>query len=245
MRRDMQAELARILAEDPRLLRRFMDSLRYRSNNLREELAGIVAEQADLNREVRAWALVDDADRPKIAKILLLKQVQDASKIATAAGELQSRYQTWLPLDRESKDEDLAAATKTIQEMATAASELNATAQKFVADSQRATVKNAAPEAAESTAEAGPAPAESDSQQALDAMLTDAESLYQRLNNLELTLRQLAAREEGAESALFAANRLVDTRRLVADTSAWVRQIRAIRRATTRELPKSTSIDWP
>ena len=137
MRRDMQAELARILAEDPRLLRRFMDSLRYRSNNLREELAGIVAEQADLNREVRAWALVDDADRPKIAKILLLKQVQDASKIATAAGELQSRYQTWLPLDRESKDEDLAAATKTIQEMATAASELNATAQKFVADSQR------------------------------------------------------------------------------------------------------------
>jgi hypothetical protein len=227
MRRDMRAELARILAEDPRLLRRFMDALRYRSNNLREELAGIVAEQADLNREVRAWALVDDADRPKIAKILLLKQVQDASKIATAAGELQSRYQTWLPLDRESKDEDLAAATKTIQEMATAASELNATAQKFVADSQRATVKDAAPESAESTAEAEVAPPANESQQAIDAMLTDAESLYERLNSLEVTLRQLAAREEGAEAALFAANRLVDTRRLVADTSAWVRQIRA------------------
>ena len=227
MRRDMQAELARILAEDPRLLRRFMDALRYRSNNLREELAGIVSEQADLNREVRAWALVDDADRPKIAKILLLKQVQDASKIATAAGELQSRYQTWLPLDRESKDEDLAAATKTIQEMATAASELNATAQKFVADSQRATVKSASPEDADSTAKAEAAPADNDSQQALDAMLTDAESLYDRLNKLEVMLRQLATREEGAEAALFAANRLVDTRRLVADTSAWVRQIRA------------------
>jgi hypothetical protein len=230
MRRDMQAELARILAEDPRLLRRFMDSLRYRSNNLREELAGIVAEQADLNREVRAWTLVDDADRPKIAKILLLKQVQDASKIATAAGELQSRYQTWLPLDREAKDEDLAAATKTIQEMATAASELNATAQKFVADSQRAAVKNTAPEVEASTAGAETAPVENDSQQALDAMLTDAESHYDRLNKLEVALRQLATREEGAkgaEAALFAANRLVDTRRLVADTSAWVRQIRS------------------
>ena len=227
MRRDLQAELARILAEDPRLLRRFMDALRYRSNNLREELAGIIAEQMDLKREVRAWTLVDDADRPKIAKILLLKQVQDASKIAAAAGELQSRYQTWLPLDRESRDEDLAAATKTIQEMATAASELGATAQKFVADSQRAAVKSTAPQAEASAAESEAAPAENDSQQAIDAMLTDAESLYERLNKLEVTLRQLAAREEGAEAALFAANRLVDTRRLVADSSAWVRQIRA------------------
>ncbi|HEY3394973.1 MAG TPA: hypothetical protein VGK58_19870 [Lacipirellulaceae bacterium] len=227
MRRDLQAELARILAEDPRLLRRFMDALRYRSNNLREELAGIIAEQIDLNREVRAWTLADDADRPKIAKMLLLKQVQDASKIATAAGELQSRYQTWLPLDRESKDEDLAAATKTIQEMATAASELGATAQKFVADSQRAAVKSTAQQAEASAAESEAAPAENDSQRAIDAMLTDAESLYEWLNKLDVTLRQLAAREEGAEAALFAANRLVDTRRLVADSSAWVRQIRA------------------
>jgi hypothetical protein len=31
MRRDLQAELARILAEDPRLLRRFMDALKYRA----------------------------------------------------------------------------------------------------------------------------------------------------------------------------------------------------------------------
>jgi hypothetical protein len=242
MRRDMQAELARLLAEDPRLLRRFMDSLRYRSNNLREELAGIILEQADLNREVRAWTLVDDADRPKIAKILMLKQVQDAAKIATAAAELQGRYQTWLPLDRESKDEDLAAATQKVQEMATCASELGAAAQKFVADSQRAAVKSPAPEAGQpsaeqpaakqpaaeqSTAEARSARAANESQQALNEMLKGADSLYGRLNELEVTLRQLAAREEGAEAALFAANRLVDTRRLVADTSAWVRQMRA------------------
>ena len=50
-------------------------------------------------------------------------------------------------------------------------------------------------------------------------------ALYDQLNKLEVALRQLAAREEGAETAVFAANRLVDTRRLIADTSAWVRQI--------------------
>ena len=57
-----------------------MDSLRNRSNNLREELAELVADQADLNREVRAWTLVDEADRPRIAKILMLRQVQDADE---------------------------------------------------------------------------------------------------------------------------------------------------------------------
>jgi hypothetical protein len=228
MRRDLRAELARILAEDPRLLRRFMDSLRYRSNSLREDLADLVANQADLNREVRAWTLVDESDRPRIAKILLLRQIQDTSQIATAAGELQSRYQTWLPLDRESKDADLAAATKTIQEMATAASDLNSTAQKFVADSQRVTTAaETTPKdgAAADAAEEG-APAASP-QQSLDGMLTKAQTLYEQLNKLEVALRQLAAREESADTAVFAGNRLVDTRRLIADTSAWVRQIRA------------------
>jgi hypothetical protein len=229
MRRDLRAELARILSEDPRLLRRFMDSLRFRSNNLREELAELVANQSDLNREVRAWALVEGEDRPRIAKILLLRQVQDAAKIATAAGELQSRYQTWLPLDRESKDAELAAATKNIQEMATAAEELNSTAQKFVADMQRVSVATPAGEGQNAAAEAAQAEESGTTipQQPLDDMLADAQQLYDKLNKLEVALRQLAVRENDGDTAVFAGNRLVDARRLVADTSAWVRQIRA------------------
>jgi hypothetical protein len=58
-------------------------------------------------------------------------------------------------------------------------------------------------------------------------MLADAQSLYEKLNNSEVALRQLAARDGGAETATFAANRLLDTRRLIGDTSAWVRQTRA------------------
>ena len=137
MRRDLQAELARILGDDPRLLRRFMDSLKNRTHSLREELADLVARQEDLNREVRAWTLVEEAERPRIAKILMLRQVQDIGKIATAAGELQSRYQAWLPLNRESKDADLAAATQRIQKVATAATELAASCQSFVAEAQK------------------------------------------------------------------------------------------------------------
>jgi hypothetical protein len=134
---------------------------------------------------------------------------------------LQSRYQAWLPLGQETKDPDVAAATKMIQDVATAAGELDAGAQQFVAESQR--VKVAAPTATPAAGEATEEPV----QQSLDPLLADGQRLYDQLSALEVALRQLAAREEGAEAAQFAANRLVDTRRLIADTSAWVRQMRA------------------
>src|SRR5207244_1740659 len=137
MRADLQAELARILSEDPRLLRRFMDNIRARSNNLREQLADLSAKQDVLNREVRAWSAVDQADRQRMAQILLLRNVEEVSKISTAAGELQDRYQSWLPLQKESKDVSLVAVSKQIQDMATAAGGLNARAMNFIASAQQ------------------------------------------------------------------------------------------------------------
>jgi hypothetical protein len=243
MRRDLQAELARILADDPRLLRRFMDSLKNRTHSLREDLADLVARQEDLNREVRAWTLVEESERPRIAKILMLRQVQDADKIATAAGELQSRYQAWLPLDRESKDADLAAATKKIQQVATVASELNASCQGFIADAQRLTpVTQPATPAAGDGGAAAPAEGGAKPQAADPApLVAKGQQLYNELNGLEVALRQLAAREEaGAEAAGFAASRLVETRRLIADTSAWVRQMRAHQAGT---YPRAAEVD--
>jgi hypothetical protein len=61
----------------------------------------------------------------------------------------------------------------------------------------------------------------------LDPLLADGQKLYDQLTGLETSLRQLAAREDVGEASQFAANRLVDAQRLIADTSAWVRQMRA------------------
>ncbi len=230
MRRDLQAELARILGEDPRLLRRFMDSVRNRTNNLREELAVLVAEQNDLNREVQAWTQVEEANRPQMARLLALRQAQDAAEISKAAGELQDRYQAWLPLDRESKDADLANATKMIQTVATTANELSTAAAQCIAESQRVKLATptTAPEGATAESPATDTTAtEAAAAESLEPMIAIGQRLYEQLGGLEVALRQLAAREEGAEAALFAANRLVDTRRLITDTSAWVRQMRA------------------
>jgi hypothetical protein len=245
MRRDLQAELARILADDPRLLRRFMDATRNRTNNLREELADLSAEQEDLNREVRAWSLVEEADRPRMGRLLMLRQVQDATKISEAAGDLQSSSQAWMPLGQESKDPDVVAATKMVQEVAAAAGELGNSAQKFVAESQRVKAAAQADRAEPpidklrtEQAATGAVPSDGTTadaaQQAaqpaepsLDPLLADGQRLYDQLSALDVSLRQLAAHEDGGEAATFATNRLVDTRRLIADTSAWVRQMRA------------------
>ncbi len=124
MRADLQAELARIFAEDPRLLRRFMDNLRAKSNNLREQLADLSARQEGLNREVRAWSATTEAEKPQMAQLLLMQNLQEATKIATSASKLQDRYQSWLPLQKESQDASLAAVNKKVQEVATGAGEL-------------------------------------------------------------------------------------------------------------------------
>ena len=233
MREQLRAELARILADDPRLLRRMMDSIRNRSENLREDLATLVANQKELDREVRAWTATEEADRPRIAELLLLRQLRKTVGIASATGELQDRYQAWLPLDRESKDANLAVATKTVQQLTTAATALNSHAQQYIDEAQRP--KLAAPAAeGESAAPAATAAAAAESPaqpaapiQTLDSLLAEGQRVYELGSQAELTLRQLSSRGDDAEIALFATNRLLDTRKVIAATSAWVRQIRA------------------
>lgn len=238
MRRDLQAELARILSEDPRLLRRFMDALRNKSNNLREELAGLVEEQQELNREVRAWSDAEESLRPQVSRALLMRQVARSDKLAAAAGKLQEQYETWLPLHRKANDADLAAATQRIQEVATAATELNAETSRLIAQAQQAAAAPAAasPSAAEAatdqeakTQAANPETdtAATSASESLDPLLAHGQRLYDSLNQLDVALRQIAARENDTESATFAARRLVDTRRLIADASAWMRQMKA------------------
>jgi hypothetical protein len=53
MRRDLQAELAKLLTDDPRLMRRFMDGMMSRGDSLRDQLTLLSERQKQLAREVR------------------------------------------------------------------------------------------------------------------------------------------------------------------------------------------------
>jgi hypothetical protein len=238
MREELRAELARILADDPRLLRRLMDSIRNRSENLREELAALVADQQEFNREVRAWSETEAADRPRIAQLLLMRQLRKSAEIAAAAGELQDRYQAWLPLDRKSKDGNLAGATESIQQLATAANQLSEHSRQFIADATSPKLAAPAEGAATATPTADSAAGGEAKPQAaaepvannvpsVEALLTDGQKVYEVAVQLETKLRQLSASDDDLEIASFGANRLADTRNVIASASAWVRQVRA------------------
>ncbi len=222
MRRDLRAELARILAQDPRLLRRFMDALQNRSQNLREELADLHSAQTDLNREVKALVAAEEDDRARIENLMLLRHVSAASDLQEQAGDLQSLYQTWLPLDRQGEDADLVAATNTIQEMATSGEALESAAAAFASTAQ----SPKAPPGLTSGAPDAPAPSDAlDS--SIASLLQNAQGFYDTLLKLEAALRQLAVSNSSPETAGFAANRLLNARLLVSDVSAWIRQLQA------------------
>ena len=99
MREKLRAELAKMLTDDPRLMRRFMDSLMSRGDNLRDQLTLLAERQKQLAREVRAWAEASEEDRPGLlAAIVRMRQLR-LEEISLLAANQNEKLVTWLPLD--------------------------------------------------------------------------------------------------------------------------------------------------
>ncbi len=222
MRNEMRAELARILADDPRLLRRFLDAQRNRQKILRNELDRLTEDQSELNRETRAWAAAEEDERPPLAKILIGRHIESAQDIAIAAAELHDRFETWSPLGKEVEDDDFQATAAVLQEIATATRELSNAGLDYVEESTRAKKIEEDAESEETEEEANPF----NPNEAVEQISQDAQQLYERFTRLEVLLRQIGGRNDRAEIASFATNRLLETRRLIEQTSAWIRQLK-------------------
>lgn len=225
MREKMRAELARILRDDPRLLRRFLDAQRNRQNNIRHELEDMVEDQRELNRETKAWAIVDEKQRPELAAILLGRHVEASQDVALSAVELLERFETWLPLQQAAEDEDFKTVAELMETISGRARELTAGAGDYVAAQLPAPAQEPA-ETAEEAADAALIEVEPEPAQILARIDADAEGLYDELVRLEVMLRQLGLQSDRLDMANFATNRLVETRRLIAQSSGWVKQLR-------------------
>ena len=231
MRNEMRAELARILADDPRLLRRFLDAQRNRQTVLRNDLDRIIEDQSELNRETRAWAAAEESERSGLAKILIGRHIESAQDIAIAAAELHDRFETWSPLGKEVEDADFQATAAVLQEIATSTRELSNAGLEYVAESTRAKKREEAEETTdESEAESSEELEENanpfNPNEAVEQISLDAQELYETFTRLEVLLRQIGGRNDRAEIAAFATNRLLETRRLIEQTSAWIRQLK-------------------
>jgi hypothetical protein len=234
MRNKMRAELARILADDPRLLRRFIDSQQNRRRVLRHEMEEIVEQQHELNREVEAWTAADADSKPSLQSALLQRHAESASDLAVDAAVLQDKFDTWLPLAQQIDNDDVQTAAKLLQDVATATEELSTDAESFIAQNRRPELKE--PAEGEETAK-GEAPSEGAASvegetQALptdvtvDQLATSAQALHNQLTNLEVSLRQLGMQQDQADLSVFAANRLLETRNMITRSAEWIRQLK-------------------
>lgn len=100
MRRDMMAELARILADDPQLLRRYMNGMNDQTNTIRDQLSLIAYDQDALSQSVLRWS---DATTkpPELAshKLDVLEtHLAEIEEIANQLADVQNEFVSWLPL---------------------------------------------------------------------------------------------------------------------------------------------------
>lgn len=121
MRNELQAELARMLRDDPRLMRRLVDSLERRSESLRDQMTLLAERQKDLAREVRAWHIVDEGARADLLAAIVNMRQTRVTEIAQEAAMVKERFVAWLPLDLKAEDPAFSEATKCVNAVASSA----------------------------------------------------------------------------------------------------------------------------
>ena len=100
-KKKMLAELAKALADDPRLLRRFMAMQRLEGTTLRDQLTLLARRQRTVHSQLAAWVAADDPQRAVLIRDVLSYRVTEQYAIVNAAAQMVDNMATWVPLDVE------------------------------------------------------------------------------------------------------------------------------------------------
>ncbi len=126
--RRLMEELARLLAEDPELMRRFMAMQRQSADTLRDQLTLLARRQQALLADTAAW---QSADTPEKRKPLLDKHARDIAteqaQLAQAASQLYDNAVVWRPRQSTLAIEPTDAMAALAKSVAQHAGELAAT----------------------------------------------------------------------------------------------------------------------
>lgn len=127
MRRDLQAELARMLRDDPRLMRRLSDSFQRRGETLRDQMTLLAERQKDLAREGRAWNQADEADRAELLGAIARLRQTRVEEVARQANTIKERFNAWLPLDLKGDNTAFSEVQRSLNDVVNDAARLTAT----------------------------------------------------------------------------------------------------------------------
>ncbi len=118
MRRDMMSELARILADDPRLRSRYLDLIKRRRSSLSNQLAELAARQDQTSQEVLGWVGVDDNQRGNYWVQVSDLRLDAPLQLAKDAQQLADRVEKQLPLVLDSNVGAAALAVTAAKQLA-------------------------------------------------------------------------------------------------------------------------------
>ena len=216
MRQEMMSELARILADDPQLLRRFMNGMNSRNSTIRRQLTLIAGNQRALSDKVNAWADAtnnqqDLADHVTQATEQHLAGIQN---LANRLADLQDTFVSWLPLAEDVKKGDAAEAME-----------------NFKAAGRELTAVSADVEAILTAGNLNP-----NNRERLDPVLARATEADQSLAEISRSLQRMSNDRTSFEIANNATRRLPDLLKIRFDTQQWAGQLELLMEGQVHEL---------
>lgn len=102
LRREMLREFGRMLADDPRLLSRYMDLIKRRRASFRDQLAELALRQDEIATELSGWLAVDEVQRDEVWTLLAEMRSETTRTMAKDAAALAERIRSQMPLELES-----------------------------------------------------------------------------------------------------------------------------------------------
>lgn len=132
MRREMMAELGRMLGEDPRLLSRYLDIVRRRRQSLRNQLSEIVIRQEEVTTELSNWLLAEEDQQADLWAIIAEIRMHSATPLAKEAAGLAERVEQAMPLILRTDQTTPALVIEHAQKIARLAREITFDRNKFL-----------------------------------------------------------------------------------------------------------------
>ena len=220
MRRDMMAELARILDDDPQLLRRYMNQMNKRASTIRDQLTFVARDQEDLSLRVAQWS--DASQKPvELAKHqtgALADHLAELEEVFNRYADVQNEFISWLPLVEGGHKGDVAEAVAKFKAAGSGLTEILADVQAiFVAGVTQP-----------------------DASRQIDPLLSKSTKVEKKLATVAKSLRQLNSESSDPEIVNNTARRFPELQKVQRDMQLWAGKLELLKEGLVHE---SYSVD--
>ncbi|MGB7342979.1 MAG: hypothetical protein WBD20_02090, partial [Pirellulaceae bacterium] len=195
LRREMMKEFSEMLANDPRLLSRYMDLTRRRNNTMRARLTELTERQDEMTYELLGWIEIDEQQRDDLWNVIVELRIGGAEQLADDINDLSERIVRQMPLAADPTRGTPLQIVRTAESMTTIANNL-------VGDSE-SLLEKLTPEQ-------------------IDVIKKHGDELVNLSELIEALLDQLQVEQDGVEEFTdYVQPRLLETRIVGAQCDSW------------------------